>query len=119
MSFTSVRTGPMARTAMQLKTSLLNPTMPIWAGPSRDTATERSRLPQPLLSTLPLRSADGTMELSPSPLNFGLKLILGLTLLEPVFASTTGSTNARDGPMVCGVRWVGYEPEEGTYWSDC
>jgi hypothetical protein len=106
LSFTSARPGPTARTAMLALISLLNLTTLVWAGLSRDTATELSHLLQPLLYTLPPRSAGGTMELSPSPLAPGPKPLSPPMLLELVFVRTKGSTNARDTPTAFGARWL-------------
>jgi hypothetical protein len=98
--------GPTAPTVMPVPTSLPTLSMPTWDGLSRDIATAPS--PPPLLpSSMPqLPSADGTTAPKQSPSTNGLRLISQATLLELVFARTKTSTSARDGPTVCGARWL-------------
>jgi hypothetical protein len=106
LSFTSASHGLMVLTAMPVLISLPNPTTPVWAGPSKATATEQSLQLPPLLFTPPLRNADGTMELRPSPLRTGLRAISPLTLPELVFARMKGFTNARVTLTAFGARWL-------------
>ena len=101
----SAKPGQMVPIVMQVLNILLDLTMLIWDGLSRDIVMEHLHLLLRPFYTPLLPNADGTIERKPSPLIIGPSLLFPLIFLEPVFGNRIGSTNARGGQMVYGARW--------------